>query len=231
MARRIHCVVLVACWQVYTCCACFVASSCRTENSAGEVTVCGGTDLKSSQHYPPLFGRSVAELMVAREAWVVLFQPMATLPLCVAVFWKDEVRNEVEKRRTGLRYRVANENIWACCARQKLLESKTRREMKDLGAGWAGWDGYWPGLPWQVSSGCSGYIQGSLKTTLFNHHRAECCVVLGLLWVSLSLKRLGFYGGFFLDMKPSGSTCLIIKVLRVLLFRGVVWVSLSLKRL
>ena len=119
----------------------------------GEVRVCGGTDLKSSQNYSSVFGRSVAELMVAREAWVVLFQLMAMLPLCVAVFWKDEVRNEMEERRIGLRYRVANENIWACCARQKLLESKTKREMKDLGTGWAGWDGYGLGLPWRFHQG------------------------------------------------------------------------------
>ena len=53
----------------------FVASSRRTENASGEVSVSGGTDLKSSQHYPPLFGQSVAELLVARKARVVLLKP------------------------------------------------------------------------------------------------------------------------------------------------------------
>ena len=43
----------------------------RTQNELGQITVSGGADLKTSQHYPVLFGQSVAELVVAQKAAMI----------------------------------------------------------------------------------------------------------------------------------------------------------------
>ena len=64
MARRT--VILAGLSSTLVCCSLFLC--CRTENAEGQVNVSGGADLKGSQHYPPLFGRSVAELVVAQKA-------------------------------------------------------------------------------------------------------------------------------------------------------------------
>ena len=58
--------------SLIVCPAFLFALLCRSENSAGEISVSGGTDLKSSQHYPPLFGQAVAELLVAQKAKATL---------------------------------------------------------------------------------------------------------------------------------------------------------------
>jgi hypothetical protein len=44
------------------------ASASRYTDQAGTQRVCGGTDLKSSQYYPTLLGRAVAELYQQNRA-------------------------------------------------------------------------------------------------------------------------------------------------------------------
>ncbi|CAE7245342.1 unnamed protein product [Symbiodinium natans] len=44
----------------------------RSKDASGRVQVHGGPDLKESQHYPALFGRAVAELVVGHQASLVL---------------------------------------------------------------------------------------------------------------------------------------------------------------
>ena len=69
-----HCVSMEACAFVFVNRQCMFARLCkfRSKDASGRVQVHGGPDLKESQHYPALFGRAVAELVVGHQASLVL---------------------------------------------------------------------------------------------------------------------------------------------------------------